>query len=587
MDFGGFLELLGVYYNHVESIGKIMNKPEFVRFVFSNAMVEGTDDDLPYDASSTYSKIFSARGISRPLASTILSNLDKDRFITFLNVPSLDTSDQMKVDFGLETDDDVDTLYNKIFELLVSYLKSAALKKNKARYSKNKHIDDTLKNSNVNNIERNKYDVDMALLPAKLEIIRHNLLPRKFYYVDSRNIPEMIGKELFEGRIPSQTNPQTLLLTGPNGVGKQLSAYEYAYNSISENKYSIIWRADAMTRDSLIESARLFLSRMGITLTQTDRDMDMAGAVRDQFRTWFNNYDKMWLLIFVNVVSFSYIEEYIAANNKGNIIVTSDIFKKLPAWLPGKVIEIGPFDPEDAVGFLLKDTIQDDTESAKRIVKLLGFLPSELERVETSISNMRISLKEYISELDDAISKGLVPAELQSDYNQPITRGEFASLAVNLFESVRGRITGRTVYSDDAKNIDIQKIAYVGIMPAVDKDRFAPADLLTREEIAFVLSRLATAIAAKLQTKGWLPTFVDTANISPKVKTEIDKLIHNKIMDDAGDNTFAPKGLYTREQSIISINKLLNMHEQPHALPGWGPRRKLFSFNMQSSYLFF
>ena len=48
-----------------------------------------------------------------------------------------------------------------------------------------------------------------------------------------------------------------------------------------------------------------------------------------------------------------------------------------------------------------------------------------------------------VAQVSAALEAGLVPPSLQQRYTQPITRAEFAALAVALYENQRGEITGR------------------------------------------------------------------------------------------------------------------------------------------------
>ena len=159
-----------------------------------------------------------------------------------------------------------------------------------------------------------------------------------------------------------------------------------------------------------------------------------------------------------------------------------------------------------------------------------------------------------VEQVNSAISAGLVPARLQSNYTQAITRAEFASLAVALYEEQRGTITGRSSFADAVGYIDVEKAAYIGVVTGVGDNRFAPNDTLTREQAAVMLSRLANAIGQPLPVQA--STFADNASISAWAIEGVGSIQASGIMGGVGDNRFAPQELYTREQSIVTIMRL-------------------------------
>lgn len=156
-----------------------------------------------------------------------------------------------------------------------------------------------------------------------------------------------------------------------------------------------------------------------------------------------------------------------------------------------------------------------------------------------------------------AIEAGLVPESLQGDYRNPTTRAEFCALAVALYQSVTGlEIEGRTKF-DDTDDVNVEKMAYIGVVNGVGDNKFAPQSALTREQAATMLSRLAAAMEKPLADTA--PTFADSGSISSWALVAVGQLQAAGIMGGVGDNTFAPKAAYTREQSITTIVRLLDL----------------------------
>ena len=98
--------------------------------------------------------------------------------------------------------------------------------------------------------------------------------------------------------------------------------------------------------------------------------------------------------------------------------------------------------------------------------------------------------------INTAFTHGLIPHSLQSNYTRATTRAEFAAFAVALYETATGReITERTEFID-TNDINVQKMGGLGVVTGVGGGNFAPNDILTREQSAVMLARLASAIVS-------------------------------------------------------------------------------------------
>ena len=161
---------------------------------------------------------------------------------------------------------------------------------------------------------------------------------------------------------------------------------------------------------------------------------------------------------------------------------------------------------------------------------------------------------EFVS---SAIADGLVPEGLQGKYTQATTRAEFCALAVALYETATGdEITGREQF-DDTTDVNVEKMAYLAVVNGVGENKFAPGEKLTREQAAAMLSRLANAMGKPL-TAG-TSTFADTGSLSSWAVEPVGQMQATGVMTGVGENTFAPKSDYTREQSIITMTRLFEI----------------------------
>ena len=158
--------------------------------------------------------------------------------------------------------------------------------------------------------------------------------------------------------------------------------------------------------------------------------------------------------------------------------------------------------------------------------------------------------------VETSIELGIVPLYLRTQYTQAATRAEFCAIAVTVYESVAGEITGRKEF-EDTDDENAQKAAFIGVMTGIDVSIFDPDSLLTREEAAVILSQLADALEMPLPREA--TTFADIDNISEWALEQVGCVQAAGIMSGIGDNMFAPQGLYTREQCIITIVRLYDM----------------------------
>ena len=165
-----------------------------------------------------------------------------------------------------------------------------------------------------------------------------------------------------------------------------------------------------------------------------------------------------------------------------------------------------------------------------------------------------------IEEVNAAIAAGLVPQFLQSKYQNQITRAEYCALAVTLYEQYTGaEITGRVSFSD-TNDVNVEKMAAAGVVRGVGENKFDPDGLITREQAATLLSNLAAALGKPLPIHA--ATFADNSSISSYALQGAGQVLAAGIMTGVGDNTFAPKNPYTREQSIITMLRLWKIVEK-------------------------
>ncbi|MFA6984024.1 MAG: S-layer homology domain-containing protein [Sedimentibacter sp.] len=168
-------------------------------------------------------------------------------------------------------------------------------------------------------------------------------------------------------------------------------------------------------------------------------------------------------------------------------------------------------------------------------------------------------------ELKKANDAGLIPQILNgADMTKPITREEFAELAVKLYEKTTERKASATSPNPftDTINPEILKAFKIGVTQGTSATTFEPNVLINREQCATMLFRALKAMAPKgsFSIEG-VKDFPDQKHISDWANEAVKYM--NKIGIIAGDSNgnFMPKatttalqaqsyGMATREQAI-------------------------------------
>ncbi len=162
------------------------------------------------------------------------------------------------------------------------------------------------------------------------------------------------------------------------------------------------------------------------------------------------------------------------------------------------------------------------------------------------------------AEVAEAISLGLVPEALQGGYKQNTTRAEFCALAATLYEALKGPVTERSGFIDTTDEA-VEKMAALGVVNGVGEGRFDPEGKLTREQAAAMLARLAEALGRPVGEQA--ADFADSADISAWALRAVGQMQAAGVMNGTGEGCFSPKGTYSREQSILTILRLLRYLE--------------------------
>ena len=155
------------------------------------------------------------------------------------------------------------------------------------------------------------------------------------------------------------------------------------------------------------------------------------------------------------------------------------------------------------------------------------------------------------AELKKAEEYSLIPPSLENaDVSKPITRSEFASLSVKLYEALgKTELKAAEVnpFSDTA-DAEVLKAYAAGITTGTSDTTFEPDALLSREQAATMLARTySKSMDKEAKPSGTAEKFADDGFISDWAKDSVYFMAENAIINGIGEGKFAPRNV-TQEQ---------------------------------------
>lgn len=161
--------------------------------------------------------------------------------------------------------------------------------------------------------------------------------------------------------------------------------------------------------------------------------------------------------------------------------------------------------------------------------------------------------------LMNAYSRGLVTPRTSSGLQQPITRLQFAELAVNLIEQTTGEeiVSAAATFTDTSDEAVLKAVA-AGVTSGKGEGEFAPDDFITRQEICVMLDRVIRYVDEIQGTQTLSDTstqldarFTDGASVDAWALESVALLTNNGIMTGRDEGLLAPQDNITVEESIV------------------------------------
>ena len=170
------------------------------------------------------------------------------------------------------------------------------------------------------------------------------------------------------------------------------------------------------------------------------------------------------------------------------------------------------------------------------------------------------------ADISAAVSAGIVPDALQNGYQKNITRKEFCQIIDAMLRQELSDYNGapyatgisyeaaRAALTDTWDGAVINCYRF-GIVDGVGNNKFSPNNSLTREQAAKILMGAAKTIG--LSGSASAVSWADASQISSWAVEGINYVVGAGIMNGTGENRFEPQGMFTREQAIVTVYRMI------------------------------
>mgnify|MGYP002516693018 CR=1 FL=1 len=161
------------------------------------------------------------------------------------------------------------------------------------------------------------------------------------------------------------------------------------------------------------------------------------------------------------------------------------------------------------------------------------------------------------SDIENAVSKKILPQDMQSGYTKLIDRADFCRIAYNMLDiSGKAENVNSGTHFDDISMKEIYMLSGMGIINGKGENKFAPNDNITREEAAAILSRMVSYLKLNLPEQSGTH-YSDDGEISDWAKENVYDVKKLGVMQGVDGNKFDPKSGYTKEQAIVTIMRVM------------------------------
>ncbi|PGH05348.1 hypothetical protein AJ79_06817 [Helicocarpus griseus UAMH5409] len=289
-------------------------------------------------------------------------------------------------------------------------------------------------------VDNEKHAELLSLMKAfKANNIHDNVLP--CYHIPYGINERVIGRENELNQVADALDPhkgsrqsRSLALYGMGGVGKTSIALQYVNNARKQYD-AIFW----ISADNGVKMLQDFLEiAQKLNLVPNDRKSEDANTAMFKVKTWLNDTDCRWLIVFDNADDLDILTQAWPGSAPGSILLTSRDFTA--AFSPASAgLAVQPFD--DAVGSVAflellnqPNSTGPNLELAREITHRLGGLPLALRQIAGFIVKQRLPLSNFLSLYERNSAKIHTKKAGPSDYQHTIStvwRLSFGQLSGN------------------------------------------------------------------------------------------------------------------------------------------------------------
>ena len=161
-------------------------------------------------------------------------------------------------------------------------------------------------------------------------------------------------------------------------------------------------------------------------------------------------------------------------------------------------------------------------------------------------------------------SKGILSSDIvMNELSTNITRGEFCGLITNIYET-ENTVTlsdkDRNIFND-TEDEAVLKAYKLGIVSGKGDGGFYPSDMITRQEMAVMISRLLSQISDEYikyanQVNGYNANFADSGDTAQWAIEDMAAVWSCGIITGNDNNRAEPNSNATREQAICMLNRV-------------------------------
>lgn len=157
--------------------------------------------------------------------------------------------------------------------------------------------------------------------------------------------------------------------------------------------------------------------------------------------------------------------------------------------------------------------------------------------------------------IEELVASGAVAGYPDGTFkpNHTVTRAEFAAMLV---KALKLENKGGKIFADTAAHWAKDFIAIAaanGLVSGYDANTFGPNNLITREQMAVMITRAAKLAEAAEETE-----FADSDSISAWARNAMATATRNEIIKGYPDNTVRPQGSATRAEAVTVIVNALS-----------------------------